>query len=107
PECDIVELLQQAEACELAHGVRKRVAADADFAAGIGLLGSLAANAARAQHQCRGETTNTATDDNRLHRPNSTQYTQAMGLTSHGRSLRRKRLCRLRLELGPGLGLSL
>ncbi|MFK4530861.1 hypothetical protein ABIF90_008842 [Bradyrhizobium japonicum] len=30
-----------------------------------------------------------------------------MGLKSHGRSLRRKRLCRLRLELGPGLGLSL
>src|SRR3954470_658834 len=32
---------------------------------------------------------------------------QAMRPNSHGRSLRRKRLCRLRLELGPGLGLSL
>src|SRR5882757_10578255 len=32
---------------------------------------------------------------------------QAMGLTSHGRLLGRKRLCRLRFELGPHLGLSL
>src|SRR6187402_639720 len=37
---------------------------------------------------------------------NSTQYT-GNELTSHGRSLCRKRLCRLRLELSPGLGLSL
>src|SRR5437879_11478422 len=28
-------------------------------------------------------------------------------LNSHGRSLRRKRLCRIRLQLGPGLRLSL
>src|SRR5712671_6361414 len=31
----------------------------------------------------------------------------AKALNSHGRSLRRKRLCRLRLQLGPGLRLSL
>ena len=35
----------------------------------VGLLEDLAVDAARAQHQRRGETADTAADDNRLHRP--------------------------------------
>ena len=72
---DIVKLLEQTEACQLAHGMGQRVDADAKLADGVGLLENLASEAPRAQHQCGGETTDTATDDNRLHRPHSTRYT--------------------------------
>src|SRR5262249_27619720 len=56
--------------------------------------------------QCRGEAADTAADDNRFHGPNSVTLRQLRS-GSHGRSLRRKRLCRLSLQLGPGLRLSL
>src|SRR4051794_33161937 len=72
---DIIKLLEQAEACQLAHGMGQRVDANAKLADGVGLLENLASEAPRAQHQCGGETTDTATDDNRLHRPHSTRYT--------------------------------
>ncbi|MGY3650923.1 hypothetical protein ACVWW2_006214 [Bradyrhizobium sp. LM4.3] len=72
---DIVKLLEQPEARQLAHGMRQRVDADAKLADGVGLLEYLASQAPRAQHQCGGETTDTATDDNRFHRPHSTRYT--------------------------------
>src|SRR5438105_6618775 len=66
---DIVEPLQQAEAGELADRMRQRIDADAEFADGIGLFEQLAADAARPQHQRGGKAADTATDDNRLHRP--------------------------------------
>src|SRR3954454_14250598 len=72
---DIIKLLEQTEARQLTHGMGQRVDADAKLADGVGLLENLASEAARAQHQSGGETTDTATDDNRLHRPHSTRYT--------------------------------
>src|SRR3954471_9051354 len=45
-DCDVVELLQQAETCELTHCVRQRVDANAKLADGIGLLENLGTDAA-------------------------------------------------------------
>ena len=70
---DVVELLQQAEAGEFADRMRQRVDADAEFADGVGLLEQLAVDAAGPQHQRGGKAADTAADDNRLHRPNSTR----------------------------------
>ena len=70
---DVVELLQQPETGEFADRMRQRVDADAEFADGVGLLEQFAADAAGPQHQRRGQAADTAADDNRLHRPNSTQ----------------------------------
>src|SRR5712671_815618 len=104
---DVVELLQQAEAGKFTDRMRQRIDADAEFADGVRLLEQFAADAAGPQHQCRGKASNTAADDNRLHRPTPrTTLTQRL-LNSHGQSLRRKRLCRLRFQLGAGFWLSL
>ena len=65
---DVIELLQETKPGEFADRMRQRVDADAEFADGVGLLEQLAANAARPQHQGRGQAANAATDDNRLHR---------------------------------------
>src|SRR6516225_5538085 len=69
----IIEAVQQANACKLADGMRQRVNADAQFANGIGLLKEFAVDAAGAQHQCRGETADAATNDDRFHGPYSTR----------------------------------
>src|SRR4051812_30677419 len=58
-----VELVEQAEAGELADRVRQRVDADAELLDGVGLLVQLAIDAACAQHQSRGEAANSAADD--------------------------------------------
>src|ERR1700693_900387 len=89
--------------------MRQRIDADAEFADGLGLLEQFAVDAAGPQHQRGGQSADTAADDNRLHRPCSTRYqtSRECRLKSHSPSLRRKRLCRLRLEFGPGLRLSL
>src|SRR5262249_50931329 len=89
--------------------MRQRVDANAEFTNGIGLLEHLAIEAARSQHQCGGQATYAAADDNRLHRPYSTPEDELRKTQtgSHGPSLRRKRLCRLGFELCPGLRLSL
>src|ERR1700682_707554 len=103
------ELLQQAEAGEFADRMRQGVDADAKLADGVRLLKQFAANATGPQHQRRGEAADAASDDNGLHRPNSTLSSNATKRppASHGRLLRCKRLCCLRLQLGPGLWLSL
>src|SRR5258708_1192704 len=50
----------------------------------------------------------TTPHDQRRRRTGTTQYsTLREGISSSGRSHPRKRLCRLRLQLGPGLRLSL
>src|SRR5438445_3358650 len=64
-----IELVEQAKASEFADGMRERVDADAELTDGVGLLIQFAIDAPRAQHQGRGEAANSATDDNRLHRP--------------------------------------
>src|ERR1700688_2973484 len=104
---DVVELLQQAEAGEFADRMRQRIDADAEFADGVRLLEQFAADAAGPQHERRGKAPDTAADDNRLHRPTPRTTLTQRPLNSHGRSLRRKRLCRLRLQLGASLRLSL
>src|SRR5580704_1640859 len=68
----VVEFLQETEASQFADRMRQRVDADAELADGVGLFEQLAADAARPQHQGRGQATDTAADDNRLHRLNST-----------------------------------
>src|SRR5580692_2107839 len=65
---DVIELLQETEPGEFADRMRQRVDADAEFADGVGLFEQFAADAARPQHQGRGQAADTATDDNRLHR---------------------------------------
>src|SRR4029453_4984161 len=60
-----------------------------------------------AQHQRGGEAPNPASDDNCFHRPTPRNTLTPGPPNSHARSLGRKRLCRLRLQLGPGLRLSL
>src|SRR5437868_11861626 len=67
--CDIIELLQQAEPGEFADRMRQGIDADAEFADSFRLLEEFAANPASPQHQRRGKATNTTSDDNRLHRP--------------------------------------
>src|SRR5579871_756303 len=104
---DVVELLQQAELGEFTDRMRQRVDADAEFADGIGLFEQLAADAAGAQHQGRGQAADTAADDNRLHRLLLHTVRDKRYLPSHGALFGGKRLCGLRLELGPGLRLSL
>src|SRR6266851_117738 len=103
----VVEPLQQTEAGEFADRMRQRIDADAEFADGIGLLEQFATNAAGAQPQRSGKASDTAPDDNRLHRPTPRNTLTPGPPNSHARSLGRKRLCRLRLQLGPGLRLSL
>ena len=66
---DVVELLQQAETGEFADCMRQGIDADAEFADGVRLLEQFAADAAGAQHQRSGKAPDTASDDNRLHRP--------------------------------------
>src|SRR6187402_3420020 len=66
---DVVEILKQPEAGELTHRMRQRVDADAELADSVRLLKNFTTDAPRAQHQRRSETTDSATDDNRLHRP--------------------------------------
>src|SRR6185312_1632519 len=104
---DLIEPVHQADGGELADRMRQRVDANAKLPDGIGLLVKLAINAAGPQHQCGGEAADTAADDNRLHGPNSTQDTKRRRLASHGPLFGCKRLCGFRLELGPGLRLSL
>src|SRR3981189_1578646 len=102
---DVVELLQQAKAGEFADRMWQGVDADAEFSDGVRLLEQFAADASSAQHQRGGQAPDPASDDNCLHRPNSAQYRNAMQrpLRSHEPLLGGKRLCRLRLQLGPGL----
>src|SRR5438105_3253367 len=64
---DCVERIEQPEACQFADRMRQRVDADAEFADRLGLLEQLASNASRAQHQRRGEPSDAAADDDRLH----------------------------------------
>src|ERR1700720_2125859 len=104
---DVIELLQQAEASKFANRMRQGIDADAEFADGVRLLEQFASNTAGAQHQRSGKAPDTAPDDNRLHRPTPRNNLTQRSPNSHGRSLGRKRLCRLRLQLGPGLRLSL
>src|SRR5258708_106329 len=104
---DVVEPLQQAEAGKFADRMRKRIDADAKLADGIRLLEQFATNAAGAKHQRGSEAPDAASDDNRLHRPTPRNTFTQRPLTSHEPSLGRKRLCRLRFQLGPGLRLSL
>src|SRR5258706_2288162 len=104
---DVVKLLQQAEAGKFADRMRQRIDADAEFPDGVRLLEQFAPNAAGPQHQRSGKAPNPAPDDNRLHRPTPRNTLTQRPLNSHEPSLRRKRLCRLGLELGPGLRLSL
>src|SRR6202166_3887773 len=66
---DVIELLQQAEAGKFANRMRQGIDADAEFADGVRLLEQFASNAAGAQHQRSGKASDTAPDDNRLHRP--------------------------------------
>src|SRR5262249_45096623 len=105
-----IELVQKAEAGKLADGMRQGVDADAELADRVGLLVQFAIDAARAQPQGRGEAAYSATDNDRLHRPllrTKPGAAQAQAGGCHGPLLRRKRLCPLRLQLDPGLGLSL
>src|SRR6266480_332384 len=85
---DVVQLLQQAEAGELADRVWQGVDADAKFADRVRLLKQFAADAAGAQHQRSGEAANTAADDNRLHRPTPLNSTRrhADALNWHAQS---------------------
>src|SRR5579872_3857265 len=70
---DIVKFLQQAELGQFADRVRQGVDADPELADGVGLFEQFTSDAAGAKHQRRGQTTDTATDDNYFHRLNSTQ----------------------------------
>ena len=67
--CDIIELLQQAEAGEFADRMRQGIDANAEFADGFRLLEEFAANPTSPQHQRRSKAPDTTSDDNRLHRP--------------------------------------
>src|SRR3954451_14476013 len=71
--CDLVELLQQAEPGEFADGMRKCVDADAEFAVRFGLLQQCSFDAASPQHCRGGKATNTTPHDNHLHQHESTQ----------------------------------
>src|SRR5258708_17435571 len=104
---DVVELLQQAEAGKFTDRMRQRIDADAKLADGVRLLEQFATNAAGAKHQRGSEAPDSASDDNRLHRPTPRNTFTQWPLTSHEPSLGRKRRCRLRFQLGPGLRLSL
>jgi hypothetical protein len=64
---DGVEPLQQAELLQFLDRVRQRVDADAKLADALGLLEQLAVDAARVQHQGRGEPADASADDNDLH----------------------------------------
>src|ERR1700741_3609333 len=64
-----IELVEQAKASQFTDGVRQRVDADAEFADVIALLIQFAIDAAGPQHQGRDKATDSAADDNRLHRP--------------------------------------
>ena len=70
---DGIEPVEQSDAGEFADRMRQRVDADAELANAVRLLEQFAVDAARPQHQRGGEASDTAADDNRLHRPNSTQ----------------------------------
>src|SRR5882672_9469016 len=104
---DVVQPLQQAEAGEFTNRMRQRINADAEFADRVRLLEQLTADAAGTQHQRGGKAPDTASDDNRLHRPTPRNTLPPAPPNWHARSLGRKRLCRLRFQLGPGLRLSL
>src|SRR5436309_14866074 len=56
--CDIIELLQQAEAGEFADRMRQGIDADAEFAAGFRLLEQFAANPASPQPRRRSQAAN-------------------------------------------------
>src|SRR3954469_2447166 len=104
---DVIELLQQAEAGEFADSMWQRIDTAAEFADRGRLLEHFAADAAGPQHQRHGEAANSGPNDNCLHRPAPRRTLAQPPRTSHGRLLGRKRLCRLSLQLGPGLRLSL
>src|SRR5579872_5757766 len=111
---DIVKFLQQAELGQFADRVRQGVDADPELADGVGLFEQFTSDAAGAKHQRRGQTTDTATDDNYFHRLNSTQPALSAHETRRTSSnslpfglFGRKRLCGLPLQLGTGLRLSL
>src|SRR5258708_40078609 len=89
--------------------MRQRVDANPQFADGVGLLEQFAIDAAGTQHQRSGKAANAASDDDRLHPPklHSTRGTRLREPTSHRALFGRKRLCRLRLELGAGFRLTL
>ena len=73
---DRVEPLKQPELLQFLDRVRQRVDADAELAHALGLLEQLAVDAARMQHQSRGETANSAADDDDLHGQSLTLQTQ-------------------------------
>src|ERR1700704_6692455 len=66
---DGIEPIEQADTGEFADRMWQSVDADAELADGVALFVQFAVDAARPQHQCRGQAPDTATDDNRLHRP--------------------------------------
>ena len=64
-----IKPVEQTKSGQLADGMRQRVDADAELADRVGLFVQLAIDAARAQHQSRGEAADPAADDNGFHRP--------------------------------------
>src|SRR5262245_30493026 len=72
---DRVEPLHQPELLQFLDRVRQRVDADAELADALRLLEQLAVDAARMQHQRRGETANSAADNDDLHGQPLTPHT--------------------------------
>src|SRR5215475_5773778 len=72
PDSHPVQLRKQPELRQFLDRVGQRVNADAELAHGVGLLENLAVDAARIQHEGRGQPADAAAYNDRLHGPRQT-----------------------------------